>query len=260
MKRIVLFLLVFTVSVPMFSQDALPGLADYLQSDSETLEKLLDGEEISLFHNQNIVLEYIPQSIYTQKVLGSIRSLEPNMAIEGLFLIPADNPGPEEMLKIVNIFCSVSTLKGIEYYSQSKEKMRILFEESYRVDGTEDSVVLEDLYFDSLPFYADLDLFQKDLTFGSNISSMEIWTDSQGILLEQVNQTPMRLNGIVKVIDQENFRTILLVLPCEEGWLYYGVMAAHTYNVRALINRANESLYNRMNALFVWFIEEYSSN
>lgn len=260
MRKINLLLLFLSISAGLFSQAALPGIEEVLQMDSDVKVSLLSGEGLSLFYNQDIELELIPQSVFTQKAVATINSLEPNMAVEGLYFIPQENPRQDEMLYVLNTLCSVSTLEGTEYYSQSRKEMRLLFEESWVVDNFEDRNVLEDPYFENLPFMVDLNIFQTDLSFGSNDSTMQIWSDPQGILIEQENRTAMKKNGFIKVIDPGNFKTILLVIPCEEGWLYYGVMAARTLNVKALIDRANESLYNRMNALFNWFLEEYEKD
>lgn len=258
MKRLWLMLFFLFIAYFAFSQDLLPGITDYIQLESVEMEMLQKGEELAHFHNQNPAPDLLPQSIYTQKVLNILKELEPNMAIEGLYFIPHKSPDSADMLNVLNTLCSVSTLQGIEYYSHSRETMRLLFEESYALDNFSDRNIKEDPQYDSLPFLVEMNIFQKDLSFGSNDSTLKIWSDPQGIFLEQENQTPMKYDGIIKVINPKKFKTILLVLPCDEGWLYYGIMAADTFNIRALINRANTSLYNRMKAFYNWFVEEYS--
>lgn len=257
MKRTSLLLLIISISTRLFSQDTLPEITDILQIEQEALNSLLEGEGLTLYHNQVGELELIPKSVYTQKVVGVISALEANMSVEGLFFIPQENPGEEEMLKVLNTLCSVSTLEGTEYYSQSRKKMRLLFEESWALDNFEERNVLADPRFENLPFIVEMNIFQKDLTFGSNDSTMQILSDPKGIFLEQENITSMKLNGLIKVVDPGDFRTVLLVIPCRNGWLYYGVMAAKTVDMKVIIDRGNESLFNRMNALFNWFLKEY---
>jgi hypothetical protein len=48
------------------------------------------------------------------------------------------------------------------------------------------------------------------------------------------------------------------MIPCKEGILYYGIMAADTLNIRAFKERANNSFYNRMVAVYHWFVEAYT--
>jgi len=260
MKRFLWMLVPFLTSCFVYSQNSLPAVSDYITLDDHDMNLLLNGDELARFHNENGPPQLLPQSIYTQKVFNVLKELEPNMAIEGLYFIPHQSPDSSEMLKVLNTLCSVSTLQGLEYYSHSRSTMRLLFEESYVLDDFSNRNVLEDPKFDNLPFLVEMNIFQKDLSFGSNDSSLSIWSDPQGIFLEQENQTAMKYNGVIKVINPGKFKTMLLVLPCEDGWLYYGIMAAETLNIKALINRANTSLYNRMKAFYNWFVEEYTKD
>lgn len=255
MKKLLLLVIALLLSTGL---SALPTLSDVLGPNSEAnAETLLAGEPIHLFQNTEPVLLLLPQGLFSSMIRSRTEQLNPNMAIEGLYFIPKENPTEEDLLEILNILCRVSTLQGLEYYSASRDEMRLLFEECYAMDNLEDRNIQEDPQFQELPPEVELWIHQKDLTFYHSDSLVRIYSDVEALLFEQINQTPMRYNGMIRVIRPENFQTRLMILPCQEGILYYAVMAADTLNVQMFKERANNSFYNRMAALFGWFQENY---
>jgi hypothetical protein len=45
----------------------------------------------------------------------------------------------------------------------------------------------------------------------------------------------------------------LVIIPTDEGILFYGVTAADALNVSAFRKKANNSFYNRVKALYQWY-------
>jgi len=256
MKKILLLIYCLCVSFSVF---AFPQMADLFPGDSDIPERLEKGEEVTLFHNQEFVPQLVPESPFSQALLQKVEQLKPNMAIEGVFMLPLSDE-ERDPVDVLNTLSAVSTLEGLQYYSASRDEVRLLFEESYIVDNPEDMNPQEDPVFSDLPSSVSLTIYQKDLTFKNNVSSYDLFSDGEMIYLEQTNLTPMRYEGFLRVIAPENFQTRLLVLPCEEGWLYYGIMAADTLNIKAFKERANNSFYNRMIALYNWFLDTYNSD
>lgn len=254
MKYPVALLLMCLIIVPLTGA---PSLESLLNGDSSTAEKLERGEEVTLFHQEEFIPQLVPESLFSGMLLKKTEELNPNMAIEGLYFLPLDQIGEKELLNVVNTLCSISSLQGLEYYSASRGVMRLLFEESFRIDNPKDKNPLPDLHFDSLPSEVSMDIHQKDLTFHNNESRLQLYPMKEVVYMEQVNHGPMRYNGLIRVIAPGNFQTRVLVIPCEEGLLYYGIMAADTLNIKAFKERANNSFYNRMKALSGWFFSQF---
>ena len=80
-----------------------------------------------------------------------------------------DFDSPESRLRIYNILLSMSTMKGTQYYSASRERMRTLFAESYVVDGPNRQNRLPDPVVQEIPPTSKLTVLQEDLTFGENL-------------------------------------------------------------------------------------------
>jgi hypothetical protein len=234
---------------------ALPSYRDLIPQDFP-IEELTLG--ITRFHNQEFTVEIMPDSIYSEILLQGIEDLQPNMALEGLFFLPSTEPQKEDILRALNIMTSVSKLQGLQYYSASRGEMRLLFEESEVLSDFENRFPLPDPIHHSLPMRVEMNIHQKDLTFGDSDSSVVSYSSNEAIYMEQKNQTPLRYSGLIRVIRPQGFQTRVLMIPCKEGILYYGIMAADTLNIRAFKERENNSFYNRMVAVYHWFVEAYT--
>ncbi|MDC7218572.1 MAG: hypothetical protein PQJ59_01455 [Spirochaetales bacterium] len=237
---------------------ALPSLGDFL-SDEERAR--LNGQgEITLFHYDETEPQMIPDVAQAGELKKELEDLSGNFAIEGIFFIPRTDrlSEEEELLNIMNILSRISSLEGLEYYSASRGEMRLLFEECWRLEDLEGDRVLEDLHHDTLPERSSFYMHQKDLTFGANRSAVTMTSNGETLLMSMKTMTNMKYNGLVRVIKEGNFYTGVLVIPVEEGILYYGTMSARTLQVGLVVNKASKSFYNRMKALFFWFSEQYS--
>lgn len=257
MRSILHLVLLTFFTFPLFCA---PSLQDSLKGDRLLSDKLLNGEEVTLFHNEEFVPEMVPESLFSGMLLQRIEDLNPNMAIEGLYFLPMEDIDENDILNVVNTLCSISKLQGLNYYSASRGVMRLLFEESSRIDNPKDKNPLPDLQFDSLPSEVTMDIHQRDLTFYNSESSLRLYPMDEVVYMEQINHSPMRYNGLIRVIAPGNFQTRILVIPCEEGLLYYGIMAADTLNIKAFKERANQSFYNRMKALAGWFFSHFEQS
>lgn len=230
---------------------ALPSVHDFL--DFNTFRDIINEGEVTRFQydaDQPVLLPETPQAAVLK---GEWEKLEPNFSIEGLFFIQQSRRGENQMLTILNIFSSVSTLEGLEYYSASRGEMRLLFEECWRIEDLEDRKRTEDILFTSLPDKAVFHIHQKDLTFGENLSTLSLESSPDSLYMMIRNETPMKYDGWLKLIEPDHFITAALVIPVEEGILYYGTMAARTLGFKFVAKKASRSFYNRMKALFSWF-------
>ncbi len=241
--------------IPFLS--ALPSISDFL-TDEERAELNGNGE-ITLFHFEDTEPELMPEISHSAELRSQLAQLGGNFSIEGIFFIPEREQNDDEILLILNILSRVSRLEGLQYYSASREEMRLLFEECWRIEDPKSKEPLEDLQFTSLPEETTFYIHQKDLTFGSNRSAVEIKTSKDSLLMSMENTTNMKINGVLRVMDKGNFHTDVMVIPTEEGILYYGVMTAKTLGLSFIVDKASQSFYNRMKALFNWFSAEYES-
>jgi hypothetical protein len=66
----------------------------------------------------------------------------------------------------------------------------------------------------------------------------------------------MFYNGLIRVIKPERMQVHLIIIPTDKGLLFYGITAADALNINAFRKKANNSFYNRVKALYQWYIRK----
>jgi hypothetical protein len=201
--------------------------------------------------------ELIPAVPAKTEIEAVIRDMEFTVGTEVLSVYRhagADFDTSESRLRIYNILRSMSTMKGIEYYSASRERMRTLFAESYVVSGPEGEERLPDPMVEEIPPYSRLYVLQEDLTFGENIYATEFRYSGDTFLLTSTNLTTMTY-FFLPMVRPENSVTLILLIPDGEDILFYGAVGAHTMRFLGLARSREDSFYNRLKAIYGWFTE-----
>jgi len=265
-KAIALCLLFLGLGASLFAQSKIlsfDSLTYFLSKDQKT--ELVDKGELTQFHFKTFDPLLLPHVGMDNELRDMVMKAGLNMGIEGLFLykdfdVKAFQKDPDKVeLALYNALRSVSTLEGTEYYSASRDKMRTLFEESWQIpdlDSPNDK--LKDPVVTSIPNRDSFFIHQKDKSFGKNESTMDFIYKSPVIWSVIINETPMYYKGILRAISPENLQIHLVVMPTDKGLLFYGITAADTINIRAFREKANHSFYNRVKALYGWYISQIS--
>jgi len=151
---------------------------------------------------------------------------------------------------------SFGSLKGIEYYSASRGRMRELYAESYRIDDPGKMNALADEAApapDAVPPSESLFVFQKDTTFGANTYSYAFASFPDAVLVEATNLSKMKY-GPLTMVSEGELGMRLLVICADEAIVFY---SESSVSAPALFrSRVGESFANRAEALFRWFTAE----
>lgn len=259
MKKI-LFLTLLTVSFSLFS-NTLPTLSEALDflniEDLNTLEK---NGELTLFHDDTFKPEYVPNCSLKETIVNRYETKDVNLGIEVLFLYDGIDPtdlsdNKEQYLNMFyNIFNSISTLQGIDYWSNSRQKYRTLFTESWLIDNLEEQNKISDPFDEIIPEKKVLYAHQKDKTFGNNESEITYLYKDDSINMNILNKTDMWY-AIVKVLDKEKLSIDLLLVPTSSGLLYYGVITSKTIKIGPIMEKASNSFYYRIVAFNDWLVK-----
>jgi hypothetical protein len=161
------------------------------------------------------------------------------------------------LLKLYNLLRSVSSMKGIEYYSASRRRKRTLFAESYAIDDPVKRQRLPDPLVDEIPPSATIYIFQEDLTFGKNVYRSDYHYDVEegALALRNENLTPMRYLLMTMVQPAQSLTWIVLI-PYEGNLLFYGLACARTASLFGLEKSKEDSFYNRLKAIYGWYTAE----
>lgn len=163
---------------------------------------------------------------------------------------------------ILRILQSISTLKGLQYYSTSRKKMRLLYKDSYVVkrekmnDGTFKYTKTEDPTGenpDGLSIYA----CQEDLTFGKNIYQYTYFKEELGVGVLVSNIEPLYYS-IFKVLNARDVNSYLVIYEIQDYLLVYASTKAKFKKVIGFETKIKNSFMTRLDAMSQWFIKKYN--
>jgi len=184
------------------------------------------------------------------------KSLEPNILVETISLYAKPSPqnawSRAEQTSLFNQLAALSTLAGIQYYSDSRKTMRTFYETSRIIDDPSSKRQLSDPVFSVLPSSLVLYARQKDLTFGDNIYCYHFHTGADYIFFMQENMTMMNA-GIIPAVGKNNFRTIIAVIDSGDSLVIYAAAMAKAVSIPGMGDRIGASFSNRAIAILQWF-------
>ncbi len=259
MISILLAQMVLSVSLAAETPDKYPTLGELLiHIDPDTRAVLMNEKEAVVFHDGPLVPEVLPFSGFTEPIRQEIADGGLTLGMEGLYLLGdlppgyRNSPSRERTLKIYNILRSVSTLKGLEYYSETSNKMKTLFEDSWAIDGFESKNKIPDPLVSELKPYDSISIYQKDNRFSKNQYTMSFRNEEANLSTSIINHTPLKVSGVIKMVDPEEMQIHIAIMPYQEGLAVYVMMAAAT-DTRSFRSKAQQSFGNRAIALKNWF-------
>ncbi len=221
----------------------------------ERYRELVEEGSLKHFFTDSVNLALAPQLPGLENTRTALEEMEPKIGVEALFLLRdrlAGDSEAERDLALYNIFRSVSTMEGIEYYSASRERMRIFYEESYAVADPDSREPRPDPTVSEIPRRDRIHVYQRDSSFGRNVYTVEYVRRENVYLMSMTNLTRMYY-GIFPVVAPENLEIHLTVVETEEGYLFYGACGVNVISLFGLEDRAKDSFYNRIEALYRWF-------
>ena len=245
-------LLGFLSATPVTAQSIETWKAGLSDSD-RTL--LASGERVTSFFSDHTEISLLPPSAFSRTVVERFRTLSPRLGVEALYLLqipPEVRSHPDFAVRLYNILRSISTMEGIEYFSESRNQMRELFLESYTIDNPQNRRRVPDVFVSDVPPLATLHAFQRDSTFGRNTYALTYRVQNGLTWLSMINQSRMSY-GIVPLVGEQNLEIHLLIIPVEEGLLFYGSCGIRILGMFGMMERAQVSFQNRIDAIYGWF-------
>jgi len=196
--------------------------------------------------------------------MDNFDSLEPNILVESLYLYrkPSGQAGNRwsetERAGLFNRLVALSTLAGIEYYSESRKRMRVFYESSRVIDNPSNKNPLPDPVYAEVPASLTLYARQKDLTFVDNIYRFDFQAGTDAIFFMQENLTVMSTR-MIPAIGRNRLRTIFALIDTGDSILLYAAAMARTASPQSMSDRIGASFTNRAKAVIKWFTDGYSN-
>lgn len=251
LTAIILLLFITILNIP-----ASDNIIDYLSTSEKEL--LYSEGEISRYFFDKDLPSYMFPTNFESEVLENISKLDVTIGVESLYFLKYSDLITKEnssMLSIYNTLLSIKTMKGIEYYSKSRKKMRTLYTESYGIKSLDNTEPLDDPVYTTIPGILTRYLLQTDKTFGENLYKAVYKYDGNTIWINMVNETKMKYS-FIPMVGVGKMSVSLLVRAIDDGLLFYGVSTAETSSFLGLAKSKKESFYNRIKAMFTWFSDQ----
>ncbi|MEL3907079.1 MAG: hypothetical protein P1P65_08675 [Treponema sp.] len=194
----------------------------------------------------------VPQSFAAGWDKGS-----PAFLIEALYLHKKKQESGIDVPKISRVLRSLSKLRGLEYYSSSRKKMRTLYEDSYVIDNPEAKVRQADP-LDSPADDFSVYVLQKDLTFGENIYRYRFYADADSSGFMSTNTSVLKYS-VFKAVEPENLQVSVSVTDLG-GYLLIHALTRSQFTAPAILRqRVQNSFRTRSEAVYQWFITHYDA-
>lgn len=222
---------------------------------TETLTALRSGEAlVSVSSGKTLSLQLGLAHPAGARLLTALEDRSANVAVESMFFWPeptALKPA-QRQLYVYNILRSAGSMQGIEYYSASRRRMRLFYEESTLVSDETASQALADSWQTAVPQRETLYMQQKDLTFGRNTYKLELTTLTDGLLYQVENLTTMSY-AFIPLVKAHAMSVQALIVLTDDGIIFYVVSGADTLLLPGVRDKMEASFSNRASAIFNWF-------
>jgi len=192
------------------------------------------------------------------QIMDDIVAIDPKIGVEVLFLIDAPVGVAAVDADLLATMQAITTMEGIEYYSASRDRMRTLFYESYVVEDADGSERRPDPRPTELTGTDQIYIYQHDSSFGRNVLELTYTVSQDAIRLRMRNLTRMLYRGIIPAVGPEELGLNLVVHPLGDKVLFYGNSAANPISLLGMEARVQRSFYNRLVALYQWFVSQTS--
>ena len=228
---------------------ACPSALTQLVPDS-VVRARLQQREIRIPLLAGATPELVPELPNRSAIAASIAAIGVTYGAEVLRLLPGGGASCD-WTALYNHLRAVSTLQGIEYFSDSRGHYRTLYQRSHAIVGAADRTPQPDPVASSVPHHSLLFLEQEDSTFGSNVYQADFRFDGVSIVMQIENLTTMWW-GILPLVAEGDFRSVVTITPTDRGLLFYASAAIHAADLDFVRERAQTSLGNRLDALEGW--------
>lgn len=256
MKRVFFTILItlFSASLPLWAEKNLMT-SKLFTGVLKSFFPAITVEEVETLKNSGRIDKWDNLALYPQipekaEITSLINTSEFNIITESIFFIkdpPSSNSAftqKEKLEAALEALSDISSLKGINYYSASRKKERVLFTEvsDVKVTGEYPNQTITALIEDS--------------TFDENFYKIDYKIYDSYITMEMINLEKLKYS-IFTVSQPKEMIFSLAIIPTDEGLLLYCAGVAKTIKAEFLKKRVTSSVSNRVTALYNWFKNNY---
>ncbi|MBI9102602.1 MAG: hypothetical protein JEY99_09315 [Spirochaetales bacterium] len=207
-------------------------------------------------------LQLLPEFSGKVAFFQRLEALEPERCLEMLYTMPLpDTNGEELLLFLINNINSISTMSGLEYYSNTKGNMTLYLEDCFLVQKKGSKKELSDNSYNTLPGEVEFIIYQKDTKFGANWYEVNIDVTGDAIVFSMTNINTMRYM-FFPVLGVGGIHIDLILTPRADVLELYAIAQMET----AIKEIFGQKIYlpgvfdHRMSAIQGWFARQIYEN
>lgn len=212
-----------------------------------------------IFDENSVFYKYLPKtSTVIHENLIWKNSQNPVCVIENLYRFPkaVNQKGKDDSLVIKDIISKIENLEGVEYYSNTWKKWRILYDKFYVIDDENSKIKVDSPSFENLDG-KKIKVFQKDASFGEYITEITYSINDNEYAFFIENVSTLKMIGVPGV-KPGNLRISVVISSFDDCVTVYIVAAMLTPKVPLLKQNLEKSFGSRSDAIALWFFENYS--
>lgn len=252
MKRLFLIITLFVSTIfPLVANDRVFLFEDHVLTELKTHKRIV------LVNKTPGKAEMLPQLPIFHTFLNERNIDECSLSFECIYLldIPKMLQKTEDIDAVISVLLSASldieSLTGLEYYSESSKRMKLLYLDSQFLEKKPGNWVKSEA---EPAFSASALVLQEDTSFGKNTYRYEWLANEDMCAFSSINETPLSY-GIVKAAPKEGLLNVVVIIPVDDTvYLYaYTAIKTNAFLPSFMVERVKKSLVNRIDALKIWF-------
>lgn len=225
-------------------------------------EELLKTGRIqrSFYGESNVKLELCPATDLCRSAASAWnKQNEPVFIVESLYLLKkAQGTGQTagEIGKISSVLRNLSTMQGIQYYSNSRKRWETLYTEVYTVNNPDERTRIPDpadKKADGLVSY----VYQKDRSLSGCMYKFQYFENAAQTSFRAENTEKIVYKGF-NIVKPEAMLLCLNAVETEEHIVFYITVRADAAKIPLVSERLAKSYGSRADAIYNWCVSKYS--
>ncbi len=187
-------------------------------------------------------------------------SKDPIFLAEAVYTVEkkAGTEGVSQINEISRIGRSFSTMQGIEYYSNTRKKMTVLYDECYTVASPTNRSAIADQTTGSADGKT-IYYFQKDKSFGKSLYAASYRQTENELCFSSKNLDALSFT-IFKAVQPEDLYLNLLITEQDSYFTVYILAQADFASIPMIDDFLEKSFMARLEAVYSWFKDSYYEN
>jgi hypothetical protein len=149
---------------------------------------------------------------------------------------------------------AVSTMEGIQYYSNTRKRTETLYPFCYMIDDPVSKNRIPDVLgiVENKQYY----LYQKDASLGKCVYTLNFFQTDTELSLEATNLDPIKVL-LITAIKKQNLKIYILVSDVGTEFLMYVLVQSVIPETQMITNIMTKSFSSRSDALAAWINDNY---